>query len=197
MKYARKILTIVYLCLALPALAPSPRLADAAEDAAVFPAEQRLHVLLIGPPHGYDGRTAAECTLLESLTDLRFSVLPVPYDAGDHIADVDGHFGKDPRWIAIRKAEILRCLQQRYDAVMVTAGVDGDWLWGQALARLVRFATRGTAAPSIIVEAVVHRAVRRRRQALPELPWSGLRQTAGLHGRSRLAHGSLRRRIPR
>lgn len=47
-----------------------------------FPARERLYVLLIGPPHGYDGKSAAECTLLESLTDVRFSVVPVPHDAG-------------------------------------------------------------------------------------------------------------------
>jgi len=86
---------------------------------AAYPAEDRLHVLFIGPAHSYDGQAAADCTLLESLTDVRFSVLPVPHDSGDHIADIDGHFGKDPRWTAIRKAAILERLQQKHDAVML------------------------------------------------------------------------------
>jgi hypothetical protein len=50
--------------------------------------------------------------------------LPVPHDGGDHIADVDGHFGRDPRWIAVRKAEILQQLKRPHDAVVLAARVD-------------------------------------------------------------------------
>ncbi len=50
----------------------------------------RLDVLLIGQPHGYGGTQAGDCLMLESLSNLRFHVLPVPHDSGDHVAAVDG-----------------------------------------------------------------------------------------------------------
>jgi len=95
---------------------------------AAFPAPERLHVLFIGPPHGYDGVAAAGCMLLESLCNVRFSAVQVPHTGGDHVADVDGDFGRDQRWIPIRKAEILRQLGRRWDAVILAEaqGVDEE-----------------------------------------------------------------------
>jgi len=101
-----------------------------------FPAKERLHALFIAPPHGYNGDAAAECALLESLTDVCFTAAQAPHKAGDHMADVDGHFGADDRWISVRKAEILRHLERPYAAVVAGVAVaDGEIQ--QALARYV------------------------------------------------------------
>ena len=97
------------------------------EAAERFPGPQRLDVLLIGQPHGYGGTQAADCLMLESLSNLRFHTVPVPHDSGDHVADVDGHFGKDPKWLPIRRAAILAALKQPRDAVFVAAGI-AMWL---------------------------------------------------------------------
>jgi hypothetical protein len=86
-----------------------------------FPGSQRVDVLLIGQPHGYGGTQAADCLMLESLSNLRFHTVPVPHDSGDHVADVDGHFGKDPKWVPIRRDAILAALKQPHDAVLVAA----------------------------------------------------------------------------
>ena len=94
-----------------------------AADAARFPGPERLDVLLIGQPHGYGGTQVADCLMLESLSNLRFFTVPVPHDSGDHVADVDGHFGKDPKWLPIRRAAILAALKQPRDAVFVAAGI--------------------------------------------------------------------------
>jgi hypothetical protein len=110
--------------------------AAVAADAPAFPAKERLNTLFIAPPHGYEGGAAAECALLESLTDLRFTAVQAPHKAGDHMADVDGHFGADDRWIPIRKAEILRHLGRPYAAVLVGTAVADDDVQ-QALARYV------------------------------------------------------------
>ena len=112
-----------------------------AADAPAFPAKERLNTLFIAPPHGYDGTAAAECMLLESLCDVRFTAVQVPHRAGDHMADVDGHFGADERWIPIRKAEILRQLQRSYDAVLVGAAVAD----GEVQQALTRYVTGGGA----------------------------------------------------
>jgi hypothetical protein len=112
-----------------------------AADAPAFPGEDRLNTLFIAPPHGYDGDAAAECMLLESLCDVRFTAVQVPHSAGDHMADVDGHFGADERWIPIRKAEILRQLQRSYDAVLVGAAVAD----GEVQQALTRYVTGGGA----------------------------------------------------
>lgn len=101
-----------------------------------FPAKERLHALFIAPPHGYEGGAAAECALLESLTDVRFTAVQTPHKAGDHMADVDGHFGADDRWIPLRRAEILRHLERPYPAVLIGAAVADDEIQ-QALARYV------------------------------------------------------------
>lgn len=233
--------------------------AEAAGASPAFPSPDRLNVLFISPPHGYNGDAAAECTLLESLCNVRFTNAMTPSNGGDQVADVDAHFGADDRWVPLRKAEILRQLHRPYDAVLLatgandpdigrmlsdyvtnggtlillggvalpeplattwkaasvaptspavsplsglgleqagmqpekgaklltgnvavlhpgvaaygasgkgrilslpslcpvhfTVGVDGDWLWAQAFERLVRFAVRGTAAPSVLVTA--------------------------------------------
>ncbi len=124
------------LCFAIAAVTWGAVPASPAQAAEVFPAKGGVNALFIAPPHGYDGRAAAECLLLESLCNVRFTAAQVPHDAGDHMADVDGHFGKDPRWIAIRKAEILRQLGRPYDAVILAASVD-DAEIHQALARYV------------------------------------------------------------
>ena len=92
------------------------------EAAERFPGPQRLDVLLIGQPHGYGGTQAADCLMLESLSNLRFHTVPVPHDSGDHVADVDGHFGKDLKWVPIRRDAILAALKQPHDAVLVAAG---------------------------------------------------------------------------
>ena len=94
-----------------------------AAPSARFPGPERLDVLLIGQPHGYGGMQAADCLMLESLSNLRFFVVPVPHDSGDHVADMDGHFGKDPKWVPIRRDAILAALAQPHDAVLVAAGV--------------------------------------------------------------------------
>ena len=124
------------LCFAIAAVTWGAVPAFAAQAAVAFPAKARVNALVIAPPHGYDGRAAAECMLLESLCNVRFTAAQVPHDAGDHTADVDGHFGKDPRWIAIRKAEVLRQLERPFDAVILVASVD-DAEIHQALARHV------------------------------------------------------------
>jgi hypothetical protein len=99
----------------------------AAGSAPAFPAPDRLHVLFISPPHGYNGDTAAECTLLESLSNVRFTNVMTPTNGGDQIADVDAHFGADDRWIPLRKAELLRQLQRPWEAVCLAAAVgDGE-----------------------------------------------------------------------
>ncbi len=78
----------------------------------------------------------ARLALLESLCNVRFTAVQAPHDGGDHMADVDGHFGKDARWVAIRKAETLRHLERPYDAVVLAAAVS-DAEIHQALARCV------------------------------------------------------------
>jgi len=88
-----------------------------------FSAKDRLSALFICPPHGYNGEAAAECTLLESLSNVRFTAVQVPHGAGDQVSDVDAHFGADDRWIALRKAEVLRQLERPYDAVILAADV--------------------------------------------------------------------------
>ena len=93
------------------------------EAAERFPGPQRLDVLLIGQPHGYGGTQAADCLMLESLSNLRFHTVPVPHDSGDHVADVDGHFGKDLKWVPIRRDAILAALKQPHDAVLVAAPI--------------------------------------------------------------------------
>jgi len=81
------------LRLALMLIAIQAVSAFAAQATAVFPAKGRVNSLFIAPPHGYNGGAAAECALLESLCNVRFTAAQVPHDAGDHMADVDGHFG--------------------------------------------------------------------------------------------------------
>ena len=88
-----------------------------------YPGPERLDVLLIGQPHGYGGTQAADCLMLESLSNLRFFVVPVPHDSGDHVADVDGHFGKDAKWVPIRREVILAALAEPHDAVIVAATI--------------------------------------------------------------------------
>ncbi len=114
------IATAIVCCAPLHAATPD---SFAGEQRLDFPGEQRLDVLLIGQPHGYGGTQAADCLMLESLSNLRFFVVPVPHDSGDHMADVDGHFGKDPKWVPIRRDAILAALSRPHDAVLVVAAI--------------------------------------------------------------------------
>jgi len=119
------------ICVGLLSAPLMAGIAVAAPTETAYPGPERLNVLYVCAPHNLQGGSAASKTLIESMSGLRLAAVPVPFDGGDHVLDVDGLMGRDPRMIAVRKATLLTELNKRWDAIFFVPGrtvgnVDAD-----------------------------------------------------------------------
>lgn len=114
--------------------------------------DERLSVLMLGEPvdtwptgGGGDlpGLGLAERTLLEALTNIRFTHAPLPHNGDTGALDLSALHGESEPMVAIRKQEVLGRLEGSFDAVIVAPGRSRNKLDGDIQQALVQVVRRG------------------------------------------------------
>jgi len=94
-------------------------------DKPAYPGPERLRVLVITMPHDLPGGPLAERSLLECLTDIRFTPVEIPHVGNDRAVDLSTTFAKAPHLVEPRRQEILRRLKEPWDAIIYAVSARG------------------------------------------------------------------------